>query len=47
MNASVNVQENEKVFMSLDKISYGYDIQPSWAVDKWLSEPTTLEFIQL
>ena len=37
----------QKTFMSLNKISSGYDIDVSWAVDKWLSEPTTLEFIQL
>lgn len=29
MNASNNAQENEKVFMSLDKISHGYEIETS------------------
>ena len=33
--------------MSFSKICYGYDIDPTWALEKWLSEPTTLEFIQL
>lgn len=39
--------KSNKTFMSLNKISYGYSLNPKWAVDKWLSEPTTLEFIQL
>lgn len=39
--------KTEKSFMSLSKISYGYDLDPKWAADKWLAEPTTLEFIQL
>lgn len=37
----------DKTFMSLSKISYGYDLNPKWASEKWLSEPTTLEFISL
>lgn len=39
--------KSQKTFMSLSKISVGYDLDPKWAADKWLSEPTTLEFIQL
>ncbi|MDO5329308.1 MAG: KilA-N domain-containing protein [Coriobacteriia bacterium] len=34
-------------YMMLRKISEGYDINSVWARDKWLSEPTTLETIQL
>ena len=34
-------------YMSVSKISEGYNINSVWARDKWLSEPTTLETIQL
>lgn len=37
----------EKMFMSAKRIACGYDVDPKWAIQKWLSEPTTLEFIQL
>ena len=46
MNTSSKISKNNN-YMSLSKISYGYKINPKWAVDKWLSEPTTLEFMQL
>lgn len=47
MKTSNNKQKQNKDYMSLSKISYGYDLNPKWAADKWLSEPSTLEFIQL
>ena len=47
MNTQKESIKTQKLFMSLNKISTGYNIDVTWAVDKWLSEPTTLEFIQL
>lgn len=40
-------QTKKQNYMSLDKIAYGYKINPRWAAEHWLSEPTTLEYIQL
>lgn len=47
MNTKSNKIKSQKVFMSFNKICYGYEVDASWALEKWLSEPTTLEFIQL
>lgn len=47
MNYQDQINEKNNAYMSLSKICYGYDIDPVWAQRKWLSEPTTLEFIQL
>lgn len=34
-------------YISLKEISTGYKINSKWAADKWLSQPETLEYLQL
>lgn len=36
-----------KRYLSLNKISYGYGINPKYALIKWLSDSNTLKFVQL
>lgn len=42
-----NTSKLNEDYMSFNKISYGYKLNPKWAFENWMSEPTTLEYIQL